>query len=91
MTNSDNDGVIDVFMGDNGLMIRRIKDGKKVTEAYKFQVDAETMKQRVMSLRCVFCGENFTPNELKDKTSGKLMWHLSCLNNNEDWSRVRLE
>ena len=91
MTNSDNDGVIDVFMGDNGLMIRRIKDGKKVTEAYKFQVDAETMKQRVMSLRCVFCGENFTPNELKDKTSGKIMWHLSCLNNDEDWSRVRLE
>jgi len=88
MTSSDNDEVIDVIMGDNGLMIRRIKDGKKVTEAYKFQVDAETMKQRVMSLRCVFCGENFTPKELKDKTSGKLMWHGSCLNNDKDWSRV---
>ena len=88
MTISDNDEVINVTMDDNGLMIRRIKDGKKVTEAYKFQVDAETMKQRIMSLRCVFCGENFTPNELKDKTRGKLLWHWSCLNNDEDWSRI---
>jgi len=46
------------------------------------------MKQRIMSFRCVLCGENFTPNELKDKTPGKLMWHWSCLNNDEDWSRV---
>ena len=38
MTISDNDEVINVTMDDNGLMIKRIKDSKKVIEAYKFQV-----------------------------------------------------